>query len=58
MIHLVLDQNIPSHRSYVVNPENVIRVDKANHTVYFENGESCFVSRMKLKGLVERIALR
>lgn len=47
-----------SHRSYVVNPENVIRVDKANHTVYFENGESCFVSRMKLKGLVERIALR
>ena len=52
------DRLYQSHRSYVVNPENVIRVDKANHTVYFENGESCFVSRMKLKGLVERITLR
>ena len=47
-----------SHRSYVVNPENIIRIDKSNHTVFFENDESCFVSRMKLKGLVERITLR
>ena len=44
-----------SHRAYVVNPENVVRIDKANHIVYFENNESCFVSRLKLKGLVEKV---
>lgn len=44
-----------THRAYVVNPYNVTRVDKANHIVYFENDESCFVSRMKLKGLLERV---
>ena len=44
-----------SHRAYVVNPENVVRIDKANHIVYFENDESCFVSRLKLKGLVEKV---
>lgn len=44
-----------SHRAYVVNPENVIRIDKANHIVYFENDESCFVSRLKLKGLLEKV---
>lgn len=44
-----------SHRAYVVNPENIVRIDKSNHIVYFENDESCFVSRMKLKGLVERL---
>ncbi|MFQ7323674.1 MAG: LytR/AlgR family response regulator transcription factor [Streptococcus sp.] len=41
-----------SHRAYVVNPENVVRIDKANHIVYFENDESCFVPRLKPQGLV------
>lgn len=45
-----------SHRAYVVNPENVVRIDKANHIVYFDNDESCFVSRLKLKGLVEKVS--
>lgn len=44
------------HRSFVVNVENVLRVDKANLVVQFEEDESCFVSRMKLKGLLEKIA--
>jgi response regulator fasA len=44
-----------SHRAYVVNPENVVRIDKANHIVYFENDESCLVSRLKLKGLIEKV---
>lgn len=44
-----------SHRSYVVNPNNITRIDKAEHVVYFENGDSCFVSRMKLRGLVEKV---
>ena len=44
-----------SHRAYVVNPENVTRLDKTTNTVYFEGDESCFVSRMKVKSLIERI---
>ncbi|MTB64140.1 response regulator [Streptococcus sp. zg-86] len=44
-----------AHRSYVVNPRNIVSIDRTKFTVYFENEESCFVSRLKLKGLVERI---
>lgn len=44
-----------SHRSYVVNPENITEIDSKHYTVHFEGGESCFVSRMKLKGLIERV---
>lgn len=43
------------HRAYVVNPANVTKVDRANHLVYFETGDSCLVSRLKLKGLIERL---
>lgn len=49
------DRLYQTHRAYVVNPYNVTRIDKADNIVYFENDESCFVSRMKIKGLVERI---
>lgn len=44
-----------AHRAYVVNPRNVTSVDRKNYTVHFENRESCFVSRMKLKGLLDRV---
>ena len=44
-----------SHRAYVVNPANIIRVDAVERMVYFEHAESCLVSRMKLKGLLERV---
>lgn len=44
-----------SHRAYVVNPENIIEVDKKSYTVFFEEGETCLVSRVKWKGLVERL---
>ncbi|WP_242258361.1 response regulator transcription factor [Streptococcus thoraltensis] len=44
-----------THRSYVVNPRNVVSVDRTKFTIYFENDETCFVSRLKLKGLVERM---
>ena len=44
-----------SHRAYVVNPENIVRIDRSNHLVYFEGDESCFVSKLKLKGLIERV---
>lgn len=43
------------HQSYVVNLENIIKVDKENGKVYFEDNEYCLVSRMRLKGLIDRI---
>ena len=44
-----------SHRAYVVNPENIIKIDKKSYSVYFEDDEECLVSRGKWKGLVERL---
>lgn len=49
------DRLYQAHRAYVVNPYNVTRVDKANNIVYFDNDESCFIARLKIKGLLERI---
>ena len=39
------------------NPENIIKLDKSTGTVYFENGGVCYVSKLKLKKLLERISL-
>lgn len=47
-----------THRAYVVNPANITKIDRTNHIVYFENDESCFVSRMKQKKLVEILESR
>ncbi|MGT2754487.1 response regulator transcription factor [Streptococcus ovis] len=49
------DRLYQSHRAYVVNPANIIELDRKANMVFFENDESCFVSRMKLKGLIERM---
>lgn len=49
------DSLYQSHRSFVVNPENIVEVDRTNGIVHFENGESCFVSKLKLRGLIDRI---
>lgn len=45
------------HKSFLVNPENIIKLDKSTGTVYFENGGVCYVSKLKLKKLLERIRL-
>lgn len=37
------------HQSFVVNLENVVKIDKTNKLVIFKNGSSCFISRRKLK---------
>lgn len=39
------------HRSYVVNPANISQLDKIENIAYFPNGASCYVSRLKMKGL-------
>lgn len=41
------------HRSYVVNPANISRIEKQENLAYFPNGSSCYISRMKMKGLLE-----
>ncbi len=46
-----------SHKSFVVNPANIERLDNVNKIIYFPNGDSCLVARTKLKGLSERITL-
>lgn len=42
------------HRSFLVNLENVVRIDKFDQMLYFENGDSCPVSRLKMKQLIEK----
>lgn len=44
------------HRSFVVNPMNIRKIDKSDHMVYFENGASCYVSRRHYKSLLEKVA--
>ncbi|MGT2929222.1 LytTR family transcriptional regulator DNA-binding domain-containing protein [Streptococcus dentasini] len=41
------------HRSFLVNLDNISRVDKAELLAFFENGDSCPVSRLKLKSLMK-----
>lgn len=43
------------HKSFVVNPGNIEKLDKERKIVYFNGGKNCFVSRAKMKGLKERI---
>ncbi|EHI69005.1 LytTr DNA-binding domain protein [Streptococcus ictaluri 707-05] len=38
----------------MVNLDNVVRIDKAKQLLYFENGDSCMVSRLKMKSLFEK----
>ena len=43
------------HKSFVVNPENIVRLDKELGVIYFENGESCLVSKAKQKEIVAKM---
>lgn len=53
-IQEVAPQLFVCHRSYLINLENVVRIDKYNQLVYFENGDACPVSRLKMKNLNEK----
>ncbi|MBP2620353.1 LytTR family transcriptional regulator DNA-binding domain-containing protein [Streptococcus panodentis] len=44
---------IRCHRSFVVNPGKISSIDKDKKMVFFPNGASCYVSRYKMKGLLE-----
>lgn len=43
------------HRSYVVNPANVAKLDYSQRLAYFPNGETCIVARPKIKELIRAI---
>lgn len=44
------------HRSFLVNLENITRIDKTELMLYFDNGDSCPVSRLKMKNLLKKWA--
>ncbi|MGT2683115.1 LytR/AlgR family response regulator transcription factor [Streptococcus porci] len=53
---LPLDKRLyQSHRSYVVNPENIIELNYKDNMAIFPEEETCLVSRLKMKGLKQRI---
>lgn len=43
------------HRSYAVNPSNVIKVDRHERVVYLKDGSTCLVARHKLNLLLKAI---
>ncbi|MBJ6745245.1 DNA-binding response regulator [Streptococcus sp. 121] len=45
------------HRSILVNPKNILRVDRMLRIAYFPKGYSCPISRKKMKPLLDRIHL-
>lgn len=46
------------HRSFLINLDNISRVDKAELLVFFENGDACPVSRLKMKALMREWGAR
>ena len=40
------------HRSFLVNPLNIFKVDRIDRLVYFQNGTTCLVSRNKVRDIV------
>lgn len=53
---IALDKRLyQSHRSYVVNPENILMLDYKGNVAVFPDEETCLVSRLKMKGLKQRI---
>lgn len=43
-----------SHRSYLVNTRNIKSIDKDKLVIQMINGETCYVSKLYLKGLVKK----
>ena len=43
------------HRSFIVNPENIVKINKEEKMVMFENNNECPISRTKYKGLLEKV---
>lgn len=48
-----LDQSkfFKSHKSYLINIDQISEIDNKNNLIYFKNGESCFLSKRRKKEL-------
>ena len=40
------------HRSFLINPVNVVHLDKKEKLLFFANGGSCLIARYKVRGSV------
>ena len=49
------DRLFRCHRSFIVNPENIVKINKEEKMVMFENNNECPISRTKYKGLLEKV---
>ncbi|MBF0806680.1 MULTISPECIES: response regulator transcription factor [unclassified Streptococcus] len=43
------------HRSYALNPKNVVKIDKTERIAYFPNKLTCFIARTKMKGILAKV---
>ncbi len=43
------------HKSFIVNPENITKIDKTTGEIFFETNDICFVSKLKQKKLIEKM---
>lgn len=51
-----LPQFYKAHKSILINPEKVVKIDKLKRRVAFDNGDSCDISYRKVTGLMNLIA--
>lgn len=46
---------VKCHRSFAINPKNVVKVDRHDKVAYFPNGSSCLIARQKLNAILGAI---
>lgn len=46
---------IRCHRSFLINPSNVVKVDRQERLAYFENGTTCLIARNKVDDVIKAI---
>ncbi|KGR73306.1 LytTR family transcriptional regulator DNA-binding domain-containing protein [Streptococcus phocae subsp. salmonis] len=46
---------IQCHRSFAINPTNVVKVDRKSKLVYFSKGDKCLISRQKFNMVLKSI---
>lgn len=54
-IQAQLPQFFRAHKSILVNPDKVVRIDKETHQVIFANGDTCDVSYRRIEALLKLI---
>lgn len=43
------------HRSFAINPKNVVKIDRTKRIAYFPNGMTCFIARTKMKETLAKV---